>query len=133
MEYLHDGLREMQVDFRIINDIQNLGRFAKPEDIKKINNIDKHTIFYKIPLQSPDGIYLAQYEFNKNGNYIGIVNASKENDNTVYTAIFPFKVGYSSWGYTPLIIGLAIVLQLIYWLLNGGYTRLRKNIIHENI
>ena len=35
MEYLHDGLRDMPVDFRIIKDIQKLGRFAKFDDIKK--------------------------------------------------------------------------------------------------
>ena len=128
MEYLHEGLREMQVDFRIINDVQNLGRFTKAEDIKKIDNIDKHTIFYKKPNLSPDGIFLVFYEFEQNGNYIGIVNASKQNDSIIYTAIFPFQVGNNNWGYIPLFIGLAMVLQLLYWLMNGGYKRLYKKL-----
>ena len=28
MEYLHESLREMDVDFRIIRDVTNIGRFA---------------------------------------------------------------------------------------------------------
>ena len=49
MEYLHDGLRDMQVDFRIIKDIQKLGRFAKLEDIEKIKDIQQQTVFYQAP------------------------------------------------------------------------------------
>ena len=36
---MHDGLRDMQLDFRIIKDTQKLGRFAKLEDIEKINDL----------------------------------------------------------------------------------------------
>ena len=44
----------------------------------------------------------------------------------IYTAVFPFQVGGSNWGYIPAIISLAIFLQLNYWLMNGGFGYLRK-------
>ncbi len=126
MEYLHDGLRQMPVDFRIIKDTQKLGRFAKLEDIKKIKDIHSQTVYYQAPQEGPDGIYMARYEFDEEGYYIGIVSALQPEDGMTYTAVFPFKVGGSAWGYIPVIIALAIFLQLNYWLMNGGFARLRK-------
>jgi len=126
MEYLHDGLREMQVDFRIIKDTQNLGRFAKLEDIEKIKDIYKQTVFYQPSELAKDGVYLAQYEFNTKEYFIGIVTAKHPGQDTAYTAVFPFQVGGSNWGYIPAIISLALFLQLNYWLMNGGFSRLRR-------
>ena len=126
MEYLHDGLREMPIDFRIIKDTQKLGRFAKLEDVEKIENINSHTVLYQAPQTGPDGIYLAKYDFLEEGYYIGIVTAERLKDGMVYKAVFPFQVGGNSWGYIPLIIIIAIFLQLNYWLMSGGFARLRK-------
>ncbi len=126
MEYLHDGLRDMLVDFRIIKDAQKLGRFAKLEDIEKINDIQQQTVFYQPPSYNLDGVYLAQYDFTDEEYYIGIVTAKIPDQEKTYTAVFPFQVGGSKWGYIPAIIGLAVFLQLNYWLMSGGFTRLRK-------
>lgn len=128
MEYLHDGLREMPMDLRIIKDTQKLGRFAKPGDIKKIRNIEQQTVYYQPPTIGQDGVYLAQYDFKEKDNYIGIVTAKTPDDTMSYMAVFPFQVGGNNWGYIPVIIGLAVFLQLNYWLMNGGYKRLRKGI-----
>ena len=46
MEYLHDLLNEMSVDFRIIRDEGGLGRFADWEDIEKIESIEEVTVFF---------------------------------------------------------------------------------------
>lgn len=126
MEFLHDGLRELQMDFRIIKDTQKLGRFTKQEDVEKIKDIQQQTVFYQRPTTNIDGVYLAQYEFTKKGYFIGIVSARHPNQEKTYTAVFPFQVGGSSWGYIPAIIGLAIFLQLSYWLMNGGLYHVRK-------
>ncbi|QMU61793.1 MAG: hypothetical protein GKR92_08820 [Gammaproteobacteria bacterium] len=126
MEYLHDGLRDMQVDFRIIKDTQKLGRFAKLEDIEKLEDIQQQTIFYQAPTFNIDGVYLAQYDFTEKEYYIGIVTAKYPDQEKIYTAVFPFQVGGSNWGYIPAIISLALFLQLNYWLMNGGFTHLRK-------
>jgi len=127
MEYMHDGLRDMLVDFRIIRDTQKLGRFAKLEDIEKIPDLHQQTVFYQPPTLGPDGLYMAQYEFDTKEYFIGIVTAKYPDQDKAYTAVFPFQVGGSNWGYIPAIIGFAIFLQLNYWLMNGGYNRLRKH------
>lgn len=126
MEYLHDGLRDMLVDFRIIKDTEKLGRFAKLEDIEKIKDLHQQTVFYQPPSLAPDGVYLAKHEFDANEYYIGIVTTKQPGQDKIYTAVFPFQVGGRNWGYIPAIIGLALFLQLNYWLLSGGYSRLRK-------
>ena len=126
MEYLHDGLRDMQVDFRIIKDTQKLGRFAKLGDIEKIKDIQQQTVFYQPPTANLDGVYLAKYDFTEKEYYIGIVTAEHLDQEKTYTAVFPFQVGGSKWGYIPAIIGLALFLQLNYWLMSGGFARIRK-------
>lgn len=126
MEFMHDGLREMDIDFRIIKDTQKLGRFAKPENIAKINELQKDTIFHQPAATYLDGVYLAEYDFTKKEYYIGIVTAKHLDQDKIYTAVFPFQVGGSKWGYIPAIIALAIFLLLNYWLMNGGFSRLRK-------
>ncbi len=126
MEFLHDSLRDMLVDFRIIKDTQKLGRFAKLEDIEKIQDINQQTVFYQAPTTYPDGIYLARYDFKTKDYYIGIVTAKYPDQEKIYKAVFPFQVGGSNWGYIPAIIGLALFLQLNYWLMDGGFTRVRK-------
>ena len=126
MEYLHDGLREVPIDFRIIRDELNRGRFFQEEDLKKINGLDHVTEFYQAPSVQQEGILLALHQFENEGNYVGIVTAAVPDIDNPYIAVFPFRVGSQKWGYMPLIIVLALFLQLNYWLMNSGYARLRK-------
>ena len=126
MEYLHDGLRNMPVDFRIIKDVQKLGRFAKLENVEKLGDLNPHTVFYQEPILGTDGILMTLHEFKDTGNFIGIVTAQADNNEANYIAVFPFQVGGKNWGYIPLLIGLAIFIQLNYWLMNGGFARIRK-------
>ena len=44
MEYQHDALAEMAVDFRIIRDVTGKGRFARLEDVQQIADIDDATV-----------------------------------------------------------------------------------------
>ena len=126
MEYLHDGLREASIDFRIINDVLDLGRFFKEEDLKKIKDINQVTEFYQAPSVQQDGVLLALHQFNNEGDYVGIVTANVPNNDNPYIAVFPFRVGSQKWGYIPIIIVLALFLQLNYWLMSGGYARLYR-------
>ncbi len=128
MEYLHDSLRESPIEFRIIRDVHNRGRFAKRKDIDKIDDLDQHTVFYQPPSVQPYGVFLALHQFREEGNYIGIVTTENPGNDSVYTAVFPFRVGGRDWGYIPLLIALAILLQLNYWLINGGYARIHKKL-----
>ena len=126
MEYLHNNLRNKPVDFRIIKDVQNRGRFVKWQDLQSIENFDDITEFYQPPVIREDGVFLALHEFKEEGNYIGIVMTKNQDNSEAYTAVFPFRVGGQSWGYIPWFIAIALFLQLNYWLLSGGYSRIRK-------
>ena len=125
LEYLHDSMREVPVEFRIIRDVENRGRFVRWDDIKN-KDVSRDTVFYQPPRIRQDGVFLALHEFTEEGNYIGIVSASNPGHDDTYTAVFPFRVGGADWGTIPWFIALAVFLQLNYWLMSGGYARIRK-------
>lgn len=125
IEYLHAVMREVPVDFRIIRDTQNRGRFVSWEDIEKIDDLERDTVFFQAPVVRPDGVFLVNHEFAESGDYIGIVTTEHPTMNRTYTAVFPFHVGASNWGYAPLFIGIAFVIQINYWIMTGGLKRWR--------
>ena len=129
LEYLHDSLREVPVEFRIIEDVDNRGRFARWNDIKE--GVQRNTVFHQPPLIERDGVFLAMYRFTEEGNYIGIVTAKSPQGNKTYTAMFPFRVGGADWGLIPWFVALAVFLQLNYWLMSGGYARIRRMLKHN--
>ena len=122
MEYMHDSLSEMPIDFRIIRDVTGKGRFARMQDVKLIEDIDSATVFYRPPIIEPD-IYLVNYQFLEEGDFIGIVSARHPESDKVYTAVFPFEVGFTGFGYWPFFIGLLVFIQFQYFLMSG---RLKK-------
>lgn len=122
MEYQHDSLASMPIDFRIIRDVTGKGRFARMEDVKEIDDLDAVTVFYKSPTLEPH-VYTVVHEFEDEGDFIGIVSATHPDSNKVYAAVFPFEVGFTGWGYWPFIIGLLLLIQLQYLAMSG---RLRR-------
>lgn len=126
IEYLHAVMREVPVDFRIIKDRENRGKFVSWEDIEKIDDLDRDTVFYQSPLTRPDGVFLVHHEFADSGDYIGIVTTAHPTMERTYTSVFPFHVGETTWGYVPLFAGIALLLQINYWLMTGGFTRWRN-------
>lgn len=128
LDYLHDFLKEMPVDFRIIEDVQDFGVYAKWEDILRLKDIEADTVFYQSPSKQANGVLTVDYEFNKAGGYIGIVTAQHPTEDKVYRAVFPFQVGGSDYGYLPLFAALIIGLQLLYWWSTGKLTRLLNRV-----
>lgn len=126
IRYLHDVMREVPVDFRIIRDVENLGQFAAWEDIEQIDDLDKVTVFYQSPIERQDGVFLIHHQFEESGDYIGIVTTVHPTLDRMYTAVFPFHVGSINWGYVPLFVGIALLLQFNYWLMSGGWKRWRR-------
>jgi len=122
MEYQHDSLATMAIDFRIIRDVTGKGRFARMEDVDEIDDLDQATVFYQPAALEPD-VYTIIHTFEEEGDFIGIVSATHPDTNKVYAAVFPFEVGFTGWGYWPLIIGLLVLMQLQYLLMSG---RLRR-------
>ena len=125
MEYLHKLLPQMEIDFRIIKDLDRLGRYADWEDVQAIDDLEGRTVFYDPPRIEEGGYYSASYEFEERGTYIAIVTAQHPTEDRNYNAVFYFRVGRPDLGSWPLFIALALLLQLGYWWSNGGYKRLQ--------
>jgi len=122
MEYQHDSLSTMPIDFRIIRDVTGKGRFARIEDVDAIDDLEDATVYYQPPVVEPH-IYTVNYEFLEEGDFIGIVSATHPETGKVYAAVFPFEVGFTGLGYWPFIIGLLLLIQFQYLLMSG---RLRR-------
>lgn len=118
MEYEHDSLSQMLIDFRIIQDVTGKGRFARMEDVDAIDDLDGATVFYRAPLIEPD-VYTVNYRFEEQGDFIGIVSASDPVSGKSYAAVFPFEVGFTGLGYWPLIVAILLLIQLQYLFMSG--------------
>ena len=124
MDYVHKGLGEVPIEFRIIRDATGLGRFARLDDVLKLGNLDPLTVFYQPPVLEP-GVFTVLHDFTEEAAYIGIVSVRHPDTGELYQAVFPFSVGFQGWGLTPLFAALVIAAQLAYWLSTGAYGRWR--------
>ncbi len=122
IDYLHDFLKEMPVEFRIIADQQNFGIFANWDDVNSLPDIESQTVFYRPPITEPTGVLTVRHEFTDPGAYIGIVVAEHPTENKHYNAVFYFEVGYTGFGYIPLFVALIILAQLLFWGSTGQLT-----------
>lgn len=125
MEYLHEALRETPIDFRIIRDVTGKGRFARWDDVQKITDLEAVTVFYQPTVIEPD-VFTAVHDFADEGDYIGIVSATPPGSGSMQTAVFPFAVGFTGFGYWPLILGLLIIVQIQYLVMSGRLRRWRQ-------
>lgn len=108
LDYLHQSLKEVPVDFRIIRDVTGQGRFIKLKHVEELENIDQHTVFYQPPVVRADASLKIEYDFREAGSYVGIVSAGHPLEETVYTAVFPFEVGAPRSGFVlPLLLVFA--------------------------
>ncbi len=122
MEYLHQGLGDVPIDFRIIRNVTGMGLFAGLQDVEAIEDIDAVTVFYQEPVIESE-IFTTMYEFENSGDFLGIVTARHPETDQVYTAVFPFQVGYTRFGFLPLFILLGVLTQLTYWVSTGGFSK----------
>ena len=114
LDYLHQSLKEVPVDFRIIRDVTGQGQYVRLKHVEEIEDIDQHTIFYQAPIVRPDASLKIEYDFKQEGAYIGIVSAGHPSTDMIYTAVFPFEVGASSFAYgLPLALLLAGVAFIV--------------------
>jgi len=120
IDYRHDFLNEMPVDFRIIRDVQNNGTFVNRKDISAMQDLDKVTVFYQAPIIRPAGVFSIEHDFQEAGSYIGIVTARHPTKNKVYNAVFQFQVGGGRYPYVPLFIFLMALVQVVYWVSRRG-------------
>jgi hypothetical protein len=114
LDYNHKALSGMPIEFRIIKDEQNLGIFAKLEDVDAIENINEVTVFYRPQEATNTSSLSISHRFDEKGWYIGIVKVFNPESGRIYETAFPFEVG-KNYTFPILFILLALMLQIIYF------------------
>lgn len=116
IDFIDDELREMEFDFRIIKDVNNIGITATYEDLGGTEAIEKASIFYVDPTRYSRGVVNVRYRFTENGRYVGIVNAHHKSSGLSYRSVFPFSVGSIGYGkYVGYYVALFIFCAIFIW------------------
>jgi hypothetical protein len=122
MDYLHDSLKQMPVDFRIIRDVTGAGIYARSENVAAIEDLEGATVFYAPPRTRRDASFTVEHRFDEPGWYIGIVTTRHPETGKVYETVFPFHVG-TEYGYLPLFLLIGLAVQVGYFVYNGSAAR----------
>ena len=128
MEYVHSALDGVPIDFRIIRNPTGHGRFTRVGDIEKIANLDELTVFHHAAAAQAD-VFTVLHDFQSAGDFVGVVTVRHPETQQVYSAVFPFKVGFTGFGYWPLFLLAALVLHLHYLYLNGRFARWTRAVL----
>jgi hypothetical protein len=122
MEYEHSGLGDVPIDFRVIRNVTKKGVFTVLEDVTAIGDLAPVTVFHHPAAVQPD-VFTLIYDFDEEGEFIGIVTVQNQETGNIYTAVFPFEVGFTGLGWWPWFLGIVVLLQLNYWWMNGTFAR----------
>lgn len=122
MEYEHDGLAEIPIDFRIIKNVTGQGRFTNLDHVTQLGDLTDVTVFHHPAAVQPD-VFTAAHTFDAPGEFVGIVTVDRPGRDGVYTAIFPFEAGFTGPGYWPWIIAALILSQISYLWMSGRLAR----------
>lgn len=116
LDFISDELREMDLDFRIVRDVNNLGPAATYEDIGGAEAVEKTTIFYEKPRVYAKGVVNVRYSFTQGGGYIGIIEVHHRATGLSYRSVFPFAVGKTHYGkFTSYYVLLFAACGLFIW------------------
>lgn len=127
MEYIHSGLGDLPLDFRIIRNETGMGRFTQLQHVTELPDLAAVTEFY-LPAASHPDVFTVMHRFTEPGEYVGIVTVNDGRSDKVYRAVFPFEVGFAGFGYWPWIAAILIVLQLQYLHMSGRLSFGRRRI-----
>ena len=122
MEYEHSGLGDVPIDFRVIRNVTGKGTFTNLEDVQKIGDLGDITIFHHPASIQPD-VFTYLFQFDDQGEFVGIVTLQQPETGAIYTAVFPFEVGYTGIPTWAWFIVVAILLQLNFLWMNGTIGR----------
>lgn len=123
LDYLHPSLKLVPVDFRIIRNTTDQGRFALWEDVAKLGDLQPLTLFYQGPTIEADASLQIEYEFAEPGAYIGIVTAGHPSSDQIYRSVFPFEVGKPRYQAALLALAILGLLALYGWRRQVGIRR----------
>ena len=102
MEYEHDSLADMLIEFRVIRELTGKREFTREKDIEKIDDLESVTVAYHPPHREPD-VFSITHRFEEPGWYVGIITARSLELDETYVAVFPFEVGFTGYRYWPLM------------------------------
>ena len=122
MEYEHDGLGAVPIDFRIIKNVTGQGRFTNLDHVTQLGDLADITVLHH-PAAIQRDVFTTAHSFDAPGEFVGIVTVDRPDGNGVYTAIFPFEAGFTGPGYWPWVIAALIFLQINYLWMSGRLTR----------
>lgn len=122
MEYEHDGLAEVPIDFRIIRNVTGQGRFTNLDHVTQLGDLADITVFHH-PAAIQRDVFTIAHTFEASGEFVGIVTVDRPDGTGAYTAIFPFEAGFTGPGYWPWIIAALILLQINYLWMSGRLAR----------
>ncbi|NNF52392.1 MAG: hypothetical protein HKN59_08135, partial [Gammaproteobacteria bacterium] len=120
MEYEHSGLGDIPIDFRIIQNVTGQGRFTQLKHVAAIADLDAHTVYHLPGAIQPD-VFTAMHDFKERGDFVGIVTVNEPVSGQTLTAVFPFAVGFTGFGYWPLLVIAALLIQLNYLWMSGWF------------
>lgn len=123
LDYMHDSLREVPLDFRIIRDVSGRTIYASWEDVLALGDLDPVTELYEPARVYPTGSMTVEHEFAERGWYVGIVTTRHPTLDREYQAVFGFHVGRQGLGWWPLILLVILLVQVHFWISGGGYAR----------
>ena len=83
----------MEIDFRSVREVNNIGRMATFEDLGGPEAVEKATVFYEEPKIYSAGVISVHYHFVESGGYVGIISAHHQATGLSYRSVFPFSVG----------------------------------------
>lgn len=126
MEYEHSGLGDVPIDFRIIRNVTAKGVFTALEDVQAIDDLDAVTVIHHDAAIQRD-VFTIMYDFDEQGEFVGIVNVRNAETGKLYTAVFPFEVGFVNPGWWPWFILFAVILQLHYLWMSGWFGRWQRS------
>lgn len=124
MEYEHSGLGDVPIDFRIIRNTTGMGIFTSLEDVEAIDDLDAVTVVHHGAAIQQD-VFTLLYDFEDQGEFVGIVTVRNPENGKIYTAVFPFEVGFAGFGWWPWFVAVAVLLQINYLWMSGWLGRWR--------
>jgi hypothetical protein len=114
LDFINMALRSMEIDFRVVRDVNRIGVTATYEDLGSAEDIEKATMLYRPPAVHPHGSLSVSLNFEQTGGYIGILTAKDPATGQDYMSVFPFSVGMTDWWSLlrwvvwPAVFGVAI-------------------------
>ena len=114
LDFVDMALRQMEIDFRVVRDVNDIGIYATLDDLGTAEDIEKATVFYREPAVHRRGSMDVSLTFDQPGAYIGVLTATDTEASRIYTSVFPFSVGVTNWWavlrwvFWPLVAGIVI-------------------------